>query len=190
MPQFKSAGIWFNYYGDNMLWRWPWKREIWEDHGPYGRGYADLPAFHSTMYSKNFNSRREYWMHIGALEEMTRKYRVRSFNTIDVLTSWVRAAFPVDYIVILTEINIAAKDSSFWLKLPQHYRPHFLGDYVVLTCGSTNDVYRLCDSIPIDFAIAYGFSGGVLIEDNTEDTLKDEAEDWIPKDFVWGSTGT
>lgn len=163
--QVNWEGIWFNYYGDQMMWRWWWNRI---------KGYS----LYSTIHDRAFKSKLEYWKFVGAIEESTRKYRVRSYDHEAILVDWVGLKFPSDHIVILHDINVSAKEASFWLKLPQHYRPHFLGDYVVLTCGSGNEVFRLCDSIPRVFAQAFGFSGGKLVYWNEEETIKEDVSSW------------
>lgn len=170
MPKINREGIWFSYYGDHVLWRWWWKRE-------------NQGVYWSEMHQVNFQFKRNYWKHVGALEENTRKHRVRSFDELTVLEGWAKYSFPNDYVVILKDINVSAKEASFWLKLPQHYRPHFLGDYVVLTCENSMEVHRLCDKIDYDFALAYGFAYGELIDNNEPENPRHEVEPWDENDL-------
>lgn len=166
--QAKSEGIWFNYYGDHVKWIWWWNR------------LGDFKLYSSKL-DKDFKSFNDYWKFVGAFEESTRKYRVQSFDESTIVGAWVKTQFLHENIVVLTDINVSAKDASFWLKLPQHYRPHFLGDFVVLMCGDKNEIFRLCDSISRDFAEASGYSGGQLIYWNEEETIKDDVEAWVPE---------
>ena len=149
-------GVWFNHYGDNILWRWPWKR-----HG--------VPKLRSSAQEKDFTSLREYWQFLGTVETSLRKLRITSLKEEELLFYLIRGKFKNEAIVVLTNLDTSVKPGEFWFKVPLHYRKHFLNDVTILICKEPMEVYDLCDSIEPRFATAYGFIRGDLVRDNRND---------------------
>lgn len=150
-----KEGISYKYYGDVLTWFWPLTRKK-------GRKYRSLST---NCY---FKSKAEYWKYVGILEFCTRhpSSKIEAFSWSEVLVIWVRYTFPGQHLVVLTNLNASAKGLSFWSKLPKETINNLLQDVVVLTCKDKNSMFKALDSVPNDFADAFGFSDGELVDTN------------------------
>jgi hypothetical protein len=74
--------------------------------------------------------------------------------------------YPNCHVVVLTNINVSAKNVSFWAKVPVLDMPSFTKDVVTLRCKDKSEVVRLVDNISVDFADAKGYSSGKCIASN------------------------
>lgn len=81
----------------------------------------------------------------------------------DVISEWVTLKYPLNHLIILTNINVEAKNIQFWAKVPKTDMIQFVKDLVILHCQDRSEVVRLAENIPISFADAHGYSAGSLI---------------------------
>jgi hypothetical protein len=88
---------------------------------------------------------------------------------LDLIKFWITDS---DNVVALLNINLTAKDLSFWANVPRESVRHFLKDIVILHCKDESQVKELTLKVGKNFADAYGFSKGVLIINNTEDYVE------------------
>jgi predicted transcriptional regulator len=102
-------------------------------------------------------------------EETTTFKKLTGFDYTDILSQWVSTKYLYDHIIVLMNINVEAKNIQFWAKIPQTEIEHFLKDIVILRCKDQTQLIRLIENIPVEFAEAYGYSGGCLITYNRED---------------------
>jgi hypothetical protein len=86
----------------------------------------------------------------------------------DMIPEWVNFKYPSEHLIVLTEVNVQAKNIQFWAKVPKAESQFFLKDLVILFCKDKSEVIRLVENIPKDFADARGFSAGELIIDNKD----------------------
>lgn len=70
--------------------------------------------------------------------------------------------------VVLSNINMGAKPSTFWRTVPESSRQAFTKDIVVLKCKDAAEADALCRSIGRSFADAHSFEDGSLIDSNIE----------------------
>src|SRR5438445_100940 len=75
-----------------------------------------------------------------------------SFDYTEILSQWIYFKFPYDHVIVLSNINVQAKNIQFWAKIPQKEVPHFLKDIVILRCKDVSELVRLVDNIGPDFA--------------------------------------
>lgn len=145
-------GVSFTYYGDIILFYWPWKRE----------GYK----FKSNVLNLKFNSFKEYWKQIGALSEVTRRSKnITGRSWPEVLDFWVTCNYPTDIVVVAYDINYCAKPKSFWVNLPKEVISTMQKDIVIFTCKDLNQAIDIKNSFDCDaFGIAHIFKEGNLYE--------------------------
>jgi hypothetical protein len=100
---------------------------------------------------------------------LPREFRKLSgFTYVTVLCEWVSVKFPLEHVIILTNINVEAKNIHFWAKVPKTDAIEFTNDVVVLRCTDTSEMWTLITNIGEDFADAYGFCAGKLTMTNKE----------------------
>ncbi|HET8689121.1 MAG TPA: hypothetical protein VFM18_21125 [Methanosarcina sp.] len=157
MSQLSRQGISFNYFGDTITYSWPWARS--------GRR-----RFSSSLHARDFNHFREYWQVVGAcsanLRLGTDGAKVVGLGMHEVLAQYVKYKYPGEYIVALCDINPAAKDSSFWRKIPAQYAEQLLKDVAIFRCKSRDQMLDISLGTSTDFAVAYSFENGILVDSN------------------------
>jgi hypothetical protein len=94
--------------------------------------------------------------------------KLTGFDIGDLIPEWVKFKYPSEHLIVLTEVNVQAKNIQFWAKIPKTDSQFFLKDLVVLFCKDKSEVIRLVENIPRDFADAKGFSAGELLIDNED----------------------
>jgi hypothetical protein len=94
--------------------------------------------------------------------------KLTGFDNLDILSVWVNAKYSGCNIVLLTDINVEAKDLEFWARIPKGQAMEFLKDIVILRCKDKTEIKKLIPSIGSKFALAYGFSNGKLILSNKD----------------------
>jgi hypothetical protein len=110
---------------------------------------------------------------IGRVEAMPKtESKLSGFTYHEILAQWVYSKYYNENLIVLTDINVEAKDIQFWAKVPQTEMGHFLKDVVIVHCKDKGEVQRLVENIHPNFAEAYGFSGGTLFTYNKEEYEK------------------
>lgn len=94
--------------------------------------------------------------------------KLTGFDYLDILHVWVKTEYSGAHIILLTDINVEAKNLEFWAKIPRGQALEFLKDVVVLFCKDRTELERLISNIGSNFASAYGFSDGDLILTNKD----------------------
>lgn len=94
--------------------------------------------------------------------------KLKGLEYNDLISEWVALKHPVSHVVVLTNINVEARNIQFWAKVPKTDMIHFVKDLVVLQCKDKTEVIRLAENIPPNFADAQGYSAGILITHNKE----------------------
>ncbi len=89
-------------------------------------------------------------------------------NYEDIISQWIFFKYPKNHIIVLTNINVDAKNIQFWAKVPKTDTLHFMKDVVILHCKDRTEVLRLIENIPSNFADAHGYSAGSLITYNKD----------------------
>lgn len=102
-------------------------------------------------------------------DEVKPQSKLLGFDQEEILSQWVYLKFPFDHIVILTDINVEAKNIQFWAKVPSFERQQFLKDVVVARYKDKSEVEKLVDNIAPEFASAFGYSGGMLFTYNKKE---------------------
>jgi hypothetical protein len=158
MLKFSVTGVKFSYAGDTIFFRWSTKKG---------------QRWWSENYLHGFDSLREYWKYVGSAEKdiIYPGSRFQGYSYLELLTQWVGYTYGSLNIVVLKDLNPQAKGLSFWARIPREKATELLNDVVVLHCSDKAEVNRLVDSIGEEFADAYGFSNGRLINFNI-DSLK------------------
>jgi hypothetical protein len=118
-------------------------------------------TFNKKVISKAYNQRPNF-----ALDLTLNK--VNSFTIEEVFALLVPLYFSKLNIVVLTNINIEAKNLAFWAKVPLMEMPHFMKDVIILRCKDKTEAIRLVENITTDFASATAYSLGVSILSNEE----------------------
>lgn len=150
-------GVYFRYHGDTMLWRWPWLRK-------------NVGKYWSSRFGSDFYDLANYWQHVGVVETaLSRSYnKVNGHSMLEVLSFWATVTYPLENLVVLTNVDVSAKGVSFWARLPKEKVEDLMQDIVVLRCKDRAEVFRLISSTPTSFADAYGFAGGKLVGTNSD----------------------
>lgn len=151
MIQFSKFGLSYDYYGDKLTRKWPWRKE---------------PTYFSDRFGKSFNTIPEYWEYLNNIDKMTSKNRVLSFSDYEAVYAWVSARMPRDIVVVLARINLEAKPAKFWREIPEKTAIKFWNDFVVLVCRDALEARDLINSTPESFADAYMFIQGSLTTTN------------------------
>ncbi len=125
------------------------------------RGYI-----YSEKYGQTFATYQSYryFLATGVVAELPSKTHTLTYDKLlgfdysDILTEWVQKKYPRENLVIMTDINVAAKNLEFWAKLPAKSAGLFLKDVAVLRCKDYSEVERIVENTPYDFANALGIS--------------------------------
>jgi hypothetical protein len=151
----KKEGIEFEYHGDTITRRWPWF-------------FRSGSKYHSKQYSLYFNEFNVYWIHVGRAEYLfeDKRSKLEGFTYSELIGQWVRQKYPFENIVLLKDVNVEERGLSFWAKIPKDKIEHIQKDVIILRCGSKENACEIVDSIEPNFAEAFAFSGGVLINYN------------------------
>lgn len=124
-------------------------------------------SFKYTTSFVNINNYQKYREQVQS--EIGGKYRkLRGLEYSDIVSQWVYLKFPFEHIIILSNINVEAKNIEFWAKVPKTEAIHFLKDIVLLRCKDISEMNRLINNIAPEFADAHGYSAGILITTNGE----------------------
>jgi hypothetical protein len=94
--------------------------------------------------------------------------KLSGFYYHDIFSEWVIQKFKFEHVIILTNINVEAKNIQFWAKVPQTHATEFLKDIVLLKCKDRTELERLVQNMGVDFAEAYGYSAGVCVITNKD----------------------
>lgn len=94
--------------------------------------------------------------------------KLQGASYLEMISEWVSFKYPKNHIIVLTDINVQAKNVQFWAKVPKTDMIHFVKDMVILYCQDKSEVIRLVENIPSTFAEAHGYSAGELITHNKE----------------------
>ena len=152
-----KQGINFKYYGDILLWKWPWVRQ-------------GAPKFFSKFHSKDFKSLPEYWAHSGKMEYLASKsydgIKILGFSYIEILNDWVSIHFCTEHVVLVRELDVSAKDVSFWMRIPKDKVKNLVKDIVVLKCKDKTEVFNMMETLDKNFCLAYGYSLGKFVGTN------------------------
>ena len=151
--KFKKTGIEFGYHGDTITRKWP---------------FTEGPVLSSSEYGIYFSNFNEYWSHVGAAQAIFKRTdsKLEGFSYGEILAQWVRHHYPHESIAILKDVNVEERGLSFWAKIPKDKLEHIQKDVIVLRCGSKEKACEIVDSIEHDFAEAFAFSEGNLINYN------------------------
>lgn len=145
-----KQGIWFDYHGDRLLWKWWWKR-------------TNNSIYYSKVLARDYVSLNEYWKEVGIFEEAARKHKVKGYSIKEVLYQWVEHAFRNDIVIVLTDINVEMKSTNFWRSIPVIERRELLKDFPVLFFPDIHKARSVLTSLNEDFATAYLFDRGKLV---------------------------
>lgn len=150
------SGFWFKYYGDELIYLWPWIREANKRHLKYR-------SLHLDGYYTSLN---EYLISIGKNEASTSNKinNIKSYYwDTNILPSWIKDKLRSGIYVVLTNINAGGKPSSFWDAIPADRKIHFAKDVVVLHCKTMREMHTICNTIEESFANAVGVRDGNIV---------------------------
>lgn len=99
--------------------------------------------------------------------EIEKVQKVTGYSCLEVLSEWVNTKFPKEIILVLADINVVAKPVTYWRNFPRDSAIHFCNDYVVIRPKDLTEAKRICENITEDFAKAYVFNKGELVDSNT-----------------------
>lgn len=156
-------GISFNYYNDELLWLWPWKR-------------TNDKKFVSSLFILEYRSLREYWQHIGAWNEACRKEKIVGYSEDELLHFWVKTKFSHNTVIVLRNVNVELKNTIFWKSVDVFARKQLLKDVVLLFFYYKEEARKVFQSIAPEFAEALLFDKGELIALNNENFSEQEQE--------------
>lgn len=150
MLKLSITGVKFSYANDTIFFRWNRKNG---------------PRWWSENFLKGFESLRDYWKFVGMAEKDSAYpgTRFQGYSYVELLTQWVGYVYGSLNVVVIKDINPEARGLSFWARIPKEKASELMNDFVVLHCSDKAEVNRIVDSIGEDFADAYGFSNGRLI---------------------------
>ena len=155
MINISREGLSFNYFGDRLLRRWPWRS---------GDRYS------SSIHACDFNSLRDYWWHVGALEarllQSDASRNVSGMHMYEVLADYCKLRYPHSTVVVLYDIDCTKKDGTFWSRLPAKRAVEFSKDVVCLVCKDRDQMLSVMGNIPVAFATAIAVDSGAMIDCN------------------------
>jgi hypothetical protein len=149
----RKQGIEFDYYGDEVVWVWPWKRASLSRLG-------SKVVLVSAAAETTFASFRDYWMYWGEHNEVCRKQKVMGFNEDQILDEWVRLKYPHQIVVILRHLSPEYRSGLFWRSIPASERNELTKDISVLFFPGFDQAERVVKSIEPEFAEAYLYFKG------------------------------
>jgi len=152
-------GYSYKYHGDEIIRYWPWVSK--EKRGKY----------HSTLFSRDFNSFPAYWKMVGEDEALIKASvsagdKLYGFSVLDLIQYWSARLWMNQYVVILLDVNLGSKGPEFWSRLTRDQKESLNNDIVVLRCKDKTELLHLTDSIDPSFATAYGLLNGTLLVSN------------------------
>lgn len=148
-------GITFNYYGDDMLWIWPWKRV-----GNY--------QYYSYLFDSEYTDIADYWQHVGAYNEAARKEKIFGWTEDEMFAMWAKQTFRHSTVVVLRHVNVEMRNTAFWKSIDGLKRRHLLKDYPVFFFHNHKQAKIVAESIDPEFAEVFLFHRGKLLYSNVE----------------------
>lgn len=128
--------------------------------------------FKNSRYRIFFPWGNPFKYHLIDVPQVTIPYenssKLKGMSYEDIISEWVLAKHRNNHIVVLTNINVQAKNIQFWAKVPTTDMVHFVKDIVILHCTDKTEVSRLVENIPSNFADAIGYSAGTLVINNKD----------------------
>lgn len=101
-------------------------------------------------------------------EEPIPESKLFSLSYAEVLCGMMKRSYGSGNYIVLTNVNLSAKNLQFWAKVPKEDMPHFFKDVIVMRCKDKSQMLSLISNIGPDFAEAMGFSAGELVTVNTD----------------------
>lgn len=150
-----KKGVWRRFEGDSLCHIWFWNK-------PIGKIYSE-------KYNQNFSTFNDYLKFVGSTRASIKSGSIMGFSNNDIILDWVRYKFSNEIVVVLTELNLTKKSSSFWDSIPYDKKVVFGKDVVVLRCKDLSQAKILVDSITPSFAEAFAFRDGELCYWSSDD---------------------
>lgn len=154
-------GIHLNYYGDEIIWLWPWERDVTHIDGKR----VSFKIF-SFLEKNRYINLADYWFAQGVHAEASRKNKIEGFSEEDVFFHWAWFNFRHQTVIIMRNLNHQEKPEKFWASIPPAHRAAMLKDIPVLFFPSVYSAMEVAKTIPYEFAETYCFHNGELIFDN------------------------
>lgn len=152
-----KRGVHLPYYGDALVFNWPWCRKI------AGR-------YSSSIYGRDFGTLREYWSYAGASAQLAVHSldagKMGGFDIPEVLGQWTNKMYPDEYVMVLVGADTSKKDATFWQRVPKTQHIHWGKDFQLLRCSDRTELLNLAAGISEGFAECYCFFNGQLIDTN------------------------
>ena len=150
-----KKGIWKKFEGDRICHVWFWRSTP-------GSNYSE-------KFNQYFNSFNDYLKFVGSTRASMKSGSIMGFTNNDIILDWARYKFSNEIVVILTDLDLTEKPSSFWDSIPYEKKIVFGKDVVVLRCKDLSQAKILVDSITPDFAEAFAFRDGELCYWSSDD---------------------
>jgi len=100
------------------------------------------------------------------------KSKLHSLSYSSIIDSWVFLHFHGQTVIVLTNINVQAKNIEFWAKIPPEQKIKFVNDVSILKCKDRREMFKLLGNIGQDFADAKGYIDGIEVASNMEGSEK------------------
>lgn len=156
--EFCLEGIWLPYKDDEILWYWPWTKPYYN--WGYVEDYYSLYSLNLDQKALSFKEYKKEYASSGM------KAKVEGFVLTDLLHNWIKVKLRNGHFVVLYDINVSSKSTSFWTRIPSRYKKEMVKDIVVLRCKDKKEAIFLCNSIEEDFASAVAVSNADIVSIN------------------------
>jgi hypothetical protein len=163
-------GVSFKYHGDELTWYWPWV------------GKTFKATYFSSLFSRDFNSLKDYWKAVGKEEALSRLTtcdgKVYGASYKEVIAEWSKRIWPGEFLVAMLEPDYSMKGPAFMARLTSQQRHRMMQDVVILRAKDKTEAEHLLESIDITMSEAYlVHNGNVLLSNN-------EPDDWSPDEWT------
>lgn len=95
---------------------------------------------------------------------------IQGFSQEEIISKWLSTLPGI--VVVLLDIDVAAKSKLFWDTVPYETKKEFIKDVVILNCRDISRMEQIIGSIDLTFATALGFKNGQLIRSNDYTRIK------------------
>lgn len=165
----EKDGITITYKDDTLKFYWMSSYPTW------------LPRlmFESKSLDDFFFSFKEYWKARGVKEYLNQFTfgKIQGFNWAEeILYSWIKTNLPKGSFVVVIDLDLSRKPTTFWAEIPPEKRVHLTKDVVVFKCENEIQASKLVNSIEPNMGQAVAILDSNVVDWNYSHSTGEETK--------------
>lgn len=154
-----KAGLIVDRLGDSFIFLW-----IWWDWKKFS--FRKTLSSNYALTFTSFEEYREYCNRQSVADIFAFRRALYGYSTLSLLQVLIEERFPLGFYVIFYDMDLNAKPSDFWKKIPSDRAKAFLKDTCVISCKDMSEVSSICRSTDPTFASVVGWGNGAIVDWN------------------------